>query len=284
MKTLLCLCLVLTAASIALAQDAPDTLIISHVNHFASEVDCTDCHTAAEEAAPTVMRPEMDACSACHDVDDDDTCNMCHTNVDEAGDYPERTYATLFAHGPHLGRDIACAVCHGTTESAEPAFPVKADCRVCHETANHYNDCRLCHRPEFDLTPVTHQADWAHAHGVQAQADETACFLCHTRTTCEDCHLGDNVRPRTHSLNFAFEHASKARGKEMDCAVCHREAEFCSSCHMAERVLPRDHFRGGWMGPDGGNHAVEARFDMESCIACHSAGADSPTCARCHGG
>ena len=120
---------------------------------------------------------------------------------------------------------------------------------------------------------------------LEARIDEDSCSRCHTRSSCQQCHAGDNVRPRSHPLNFAFNHALEARGNSLECAGCHYEPEFCSGCHVAERILPANHSEAGWLDMNGGGrHATEGMFDMESCIACHGAGAGEPSCARCHGG
>ena len=278
----------LTAAATAFAAEGPDRIIFPHDLHFENEIDCATCHEAAlTSQAPTDrLRPDMDICASCHDVESEDGCATCHSNVDEAGEYPQPTYgAARFAHAPHVARDIACATCHGAPTAPHPALPVKADCRSCHETADDYADCRLCHAEDRQLRPANHAAGWLAGHGICARDDENRCYQCHTRNTCQECHAGDNVRPRSHRLNYAYSHAMDARGNEMQCATCHQEPDYCAGCHIAEQVLPQDHSRSGWVSPTGGGlHATEGIFNLESCIACHSNGAAEPTCARCHQG
>ncbi len=208
------------------------------------------CHegVADSRSAADTFRPDMDVCANCHDVEDDGTCNMCHTNVDEAGDYPVRAFgAAKFAHAPHVAAGLACGTCHGDPEGAARPIPGKPECRVCHATAADYADCRLCHADDNDLRPATHVTGWDVRHGADARLDQAACALCHTQSTCQECHAGDNVRPRTHPLNFAFDHAARARGNELECAVCHTEPEFCTACHAANRVLPASHSQVGWV-------------------------------------
>jgi hypothetical protein len=123
-------------------------------------------------------------------------------------------------------------------------------------------------------------------HATSARLDQATCETCHTQKDCQDCHSGDNVRPRTHRLNFEFDHALDARSNELECQSCHEDQTFCSSCHASEQVLPQNHSSSDWVldaGLGGGRHAVEGRFDLESCIACHDDGAGSPVCADCHG-
>jgi hypothetical protein len=268
--------------------DEPDRLIMPHDLHFEMEVDCASCHDGIESstAAGDLHRPDMDVCADCHDVDDDEGCVMCHTNPDEAESLvPPTPRAERFSHAAHVDGGLACAACHGPATLASPVMPGKPDCRSCHETAEEFGDCALCHGPDESLVPASHELAWLSEHGLAARRDQADCALCHTETGCQECHAGDNVRPRSHELNFAFSHAIQARGNEAMCATCHQEPQFCVTCHQAERVLPRSHSQVGWVrSSDGGQHAVDGLFEMEDCIACHDAGEQSPTCARCHGG
>lgn len=282
---------VLLGALLAVASAAaqpPDAIVMPHDVHFAADVECAVCHEGvAESRTPGAsFRPGMDACAACHDVEDGDTCAMCHTNVDEAGDYPRRPYgAGRFVHAPHVTGDGTCVACHGDPAGAARPLPGKPDCRACHATADGYADCRLCHADGQDLVPGDHAGAWDARHGAFARADQASCALCHTRATCQECHAGDNVRPRSHTLDFAYRHAGLARGSELECAACHTEPEYCVSCHAAQRVLPDSHSRVGWVrAADGGRHAQEGAFAVESCIACHGDGPAAPACAACHGG
>lgn len=272
----------------AAGAELPDRIIMPHRTHFENDVECALCHEGVEASttAAESHRPDMEVCAACHDVEDDTACAMCHTNVDEAGEYAVRTYgAERFAHAAHAAVGIVCAACHGDPAVADPVLPAKPDCRACHETADAYGDCRVCHDPVRELKPASHTVGWDVGHGGPARDDAMRCAGCHTQTTCQECHAGDNVRPRSHTLNFAYDHASKARGNELDCAVCHTEAEFCTSCHAQYRILPDSHSRVGWVRPgDGGRHAVDGAFEVESCIACHGDGPTAPGCAACHGG
>jgi len=286
MKSLLLILLLSLVAASVLAEQ-PDRIIFPHDIHFAEEITCDNCHegAAASNAATDRLLPEMDVCADCHDVEDDTECSQCHTNVDEAGEYERPIYgAARFAHAPHLVGDLTCSACHGEPAAAQPALPGKPDCRVCHETADDYGDCRLCHAAEQSLRPASHSTTWTNGHGLLAREDQGLCYQCHTETTCQECHAGDNVRPRSHRLNYAFDHSIEARGNEMQCATCHQEPTYCSNCHIAERVLPMDHSQGGWVNlSDGGRHAIEGLFSLENCIACHDTGAAEPSCAQCHG-
>jgi hypothetical protein len=267
--------------------DGPDRITIPHRLHAEAEVECEVCHAGAAEAASAAVSllPDMDVCADCHDVEDDGSCALCHSNVDAAGETERPAHpAGRFSHRAHVDRGMACAGCHGDPRAAEPGLPAKALCRSCHETAPDYADCGLCHEPPH-ATPASHDRSWLHVHGLEAHGDPGRCDGCHTRSQCQDCHAGDDVRPRAHPLNWTFQHALAARSGDSDCQACHQEPAFCSGCHAAERILPRSHARADWVrAPDGGRHAEDGLFELESCIACHDDGAGSPLCSRCHGG
>jgi hypothetical protein len=278
--------LLIVMMATAVGAQTPDRIIVPHDLHFENDVECAVCHEGVEASTDAVAahRPDMDVCADCHDVDDDDTCSMCHSDLDTAGEWtPPVPAARLFSHAAHIDSGMDCAACHGAATAPMPMIPAKARCRDCHETADEYTGCRLCHAANEDLVPDNHRVGWDYAHGLQADLQKNRCDACHGPSTCSVCHAGDNVQPRVHDLGFAFSHALQARGHEFECASCHQDQQDCVACHRAEHVLPQNHSRADWMRTsDGGNHAIEARFDIEGCIACHDAGAADPICARCH--
>lgn len=267
---------------------AADRLTFDHALHAGQDLTCLDCHAAATTSADPqdVLIPGMDVCASCHDTDSEENCTMCHSNPDAAGAGTSAAFgADVFPHTIHAADNGACATCHAAPAGGEPRLPVKADCRTCHATAEAFADCGQCHRDPRRPVPASHVGDWVSAHDLPAQSDPGRCYQCHTETGCQECHAGDNLRPRSHGLNFAFSHSIVARGNEMECAACHEDPQYCSSCHIAERVLPASHSTANWVnGTDGGQHAFDAPFEMEQCIACHDNGSASPSCAACHGG
>ncbi|MCA9726715.1 MAG: hypothetical protein KC729_03465 [Candidatus Eisenbacteria bacterium] len=255
-----------------------------HGIHAEQELDCATCHPGVAESmhGTDELRPTMDACADCHDIEDATNCKTCHQSA-EPGGYPERAARVqLFPHATHLESGLVCSDCHGDDWS--PVMPTMETCRECHATASGLTDCGNCHAQGEALIPETHTPGWLAFHPVEAGWNDDACSVCHTQNDCQQCHAGDNVRPRSHPIDFAFNHSVEAKASETECATCHLEADFCSSCHVAEHVLPQNHSRADWLsGRTGGRHAEEARFDLESCVACHDQGADEPVCAECHG-
>lgn len=269
--------LILALALPAAAVPASGGTVFPHDTHLQEGLDCATCHEAviASTSPLAAPWPDRDLCLDCHDEDD--------VFLDAVLSAPSPTRpGRNFSHAAHA--DLDCATCHGDVAAAAPHFPRKDICRSCHATADDYADCRFCHAEGESLLPADHGTDWSHFHGVHARMDQDRCYLCHTETSCQDCHAGDNVRPRSHGLDFSYGHSIQARAHEADCMTCHLETRFCNDCHAAERVLPRSHSRVDWVLPSGGRHAEDGLFDLESCIACHDAGAEAPDCARCHGG
>ena len=256
-----------------------------HAVHALNAVDCATCHeaVATSTSGSDVLLPAKATCAQCHDVEDTAQCGLCHTQAaSPAGYTPRVVVAQKFPHATHIGQGMTCAQCHGASVGAEPLLPDKSTCRDCHTTASQLTDCRLCHAAGEELVPASHGPQFLELHALQASWNQDRCANCHTQTDCQECHNGDNVRPRSHPLNYFFDHALDARTKEISCSTCHR-SEFCSDCHAAQRVLPSNHSQSTWVLPDGGRHAEEGRFDLESCAACHTSGSSAPTCARCHG-
>ncbi len=254
-----------------------------HDVHAEAEVDCRTCHEAAwtSTGGTDPLLPAMDDCSQCHDVDED--CGLCHRAVEEPSGYaPRDAKADRFPHARHLEQGMSCGRCHGPA-SAPEAHPAMADCRSCHATAPGLQDCGVCHTQGAALVPESHERGWRWFHGVEAGLDAQSCASCHTQTDCQDCHTGDDVRPRVHRLNFDFDHSVEARAQEVECSTCHEQATFCAACHASRGVRPLDHDQSGWVGSDGGRHAIEAAYGMEGCVACHDAGEADPVCADCHG-
>jgi hypothetical protein len=258
-----------------------------HAIHAENGLECTDCHTQVPTSTSGMddLLPGMDTCGQCHDVEDEEKCGMCHLNAEEPAGYTTTPrVAQLFPHEVHVKAGLACSKCHLSGGGPEPAIPEMSLCRTCHATASGFNDCGTCHAAGEERRPASHTPQWLSTHGLEAGMNVEQCETCHTQGDCQDCHAGDNVRPRSHRLNFAFDHALEARADQLRCLTCHEDQQFCTDCHVAEQVLPEDHSRADWYLPGtGGRHAEEARFNMESCIACHDAGSADPLCADCHG-
>jgi hypothetical protein len=196
--------------------------------------------------------------------------------------------------------------------------PVMEDCYTCHNDRTiASNACESCHTSTSDLLPDDHRSfTFRKAHKFEARAFDANCVMCHdvNNNSCETCHAANNVLTdrdepyapnnfiddarqqkltRAHDLNYRFFHGIDARGKTAECQSCHQTETFCATCHQSENadfafsgILPASHLKPGFIIPGlrtgGGDHAVLAKRDMESCVSCHDLQGADPTCFRCH--
>jgi Cytochrome c7 and related cytochrome c len=292
MQTLKSTTLLVMAASCAWIVSASAShageLYFPHSTHVEDNgIDCDACHETALTSAVTAddLRPTMDTCGECHDVEADDECSLCHRGGGDPESYVDTDRAVdFFGHRDHLGRGLECSQCHEDLGARAVRPATMEDCRSCHATQSALNDCVVCHSEGATFSPDSHGPGWESWHGVEARAGNADCESCHAQSDCQQCHTGDNVSPRVHPTGFEYRHALDAQISAIECESCHNDRAFCSSCHASQRVLPENHSFGDWanFSGDGGQHAVEARFDLESCLACHEDGS-KPICARCHG-
>lgn len=264
----------------------PGDIIFSHRSHVGvRSLGCFFCHDMVEKSTASTDKnlPAMERCFVCHNGQTAPAeCAVCHKSADNPQALANPQREIIFAHADHLARGLVCEKCHAGVEAAEVMttkhFPDMFTCMECHDGKKATSECSTCHTEAQRVMRIYHGEGWAHRHKFQGTLEPDRCRLCHvTDTTCEDCHLGDNLRRQSHPLNYAYEHPLDARGKERDCASCHDEESFCSPCHQTNQVMPTDHSRASW--PREG-HAQAVRRDLEVCLACHET--NEPTCLRCH--
>ncbi|WP_298432680.1 cytochrome C [Geobacter sp.] len=158
-------------------------------------------------------------------------------------------------------------------------------------------DCNSCHKEE-GVAP-NHDADWVRGHRVLASKAGSNCAQCHVQQFCLDCHQGGGVDaklstrnyqrdyvPKSHRTDFIMIHPTKALDNPQTCTRCH-EPSYCNECHSrypkgALRI--KSHLMLGLNGqkysPALGEHAIEARRNLQSCQSCHPEG---DVCIQCHG-
>jgi hypothetical protein len=120
-----------------------------------------------------------------------------------------------------------------------------------------------------DFAPPSHAVHWKREHGrcVRSGSDAMTdrCSLCHTESSCLDCHRSEppaNHTPfwlqRAHGLTASMDRAN--------CAACHRE-DSCASCHAETK--PRSHTAA--FGAPRDTHCVSCHLPLASagCSACH---------------
>lgn len=208
------------------------------------------------------------------------------------------------------------------SDEAEQKIPPMELCVSCHspeETAPNF--CESCHISTVNLIPQNHVTDnFIRGHKFLAQSFDANCMMCHDNSTCDACHIStttitENNTPddfyqpympsqgidgtkqqlieRVHELNYRYIHGIDANSKVTECQACHQVESFCANCHQSEiadfslgGVAPLSHlqpdFKTIGVGSGGGEHAILARRDLESCTACHDVQGADPSCITCH--
>jgi hypothetical protein len=279
-------------------------------------VGCRDCHLRKEGEEKALLAGHV-TCAACHGGQavkqgaappslTMEQCEKCH--LSEALIVPKGrrmiTGDLKFSHVKHerdlAGDPIACVSCHKAIKDAVAVdnivLPAMVDCAKCHEDPKRTGpnarmaNCGVCHNeisagvaPRDHLgagAPDNHTLKFRSDHADAARAPEARCRSCHggmsstTNDNCFECHLV--MKPRDHTLRWSTtDHGPEAAMDRQRCAVCH-EADYCSRCHSQR---PRSHVP--FEAFVNGGHAIEARLNMRTCMACHTF---EDTCGRCHQG
>lgn len=162
-----------------------------------------------------------------------------------------------FEHGEHrraLEREgLGCVSCHqvgARAESPLPAdevdqvlmIPPAGACHFCHvpasgERGRGPRTCTTCH--DGGIMPEDHRLGWATDHGAEARLQGRACYDCHRRSTCVNCHeRKDPARYRVHDRAWLSVHGIAVQADPSACGTCHLQAD-CVSCHASgSRVSP----------------------------------------------
>jgi len=199
-------------------------------------------------------------------------------------------------------------------------MPTMTTCTTCHNNVKATNNCESCHANLATLRPTSHnEGNFVKDHSkfTRLGAFDAQCSTCHSENFCAQCHDGSNltrlssaekigmISPRilgndkaqalkgqmVHDLNYRFTHGIDARGRVANCQVCHQAQTFCSDCHTSGSqalggTIPTSHELAGFVtfgvGTGGGQHAKQARRDIESCMSCHDTEGNDPVCMKCH--
>lgn len=172
------------------------------------------------------------------------------------------------------------------------------------------SECNTCHKSEG--VALNHDSDYTRGHRVLAGKAGNNCAQCHEQKWCLDCHKGGgsgddlskenagrDYKPKSHRSDFISIHPLKAQGNTQQCYRCHEAKAFCNSCHVRfprGSMQIKSHLIGnaqnsalpGFSGLGGqnysfalGEHATEARRNLQSCQTCHPEG---DVCLQCHSG
>ena len=309
----------------------PSNLRFRHENHREaflkdhkdSALVCTQCHSTPSAGWMQIRRAVQPNCFACHQIPTahfaapDTACATCHNPFWKAPAVPESVIAKWRPPPSHDSADFIQR--HGSL--TKPAamkgdtLGIAASCATCHAR----DFCITCHvnapeEPRIQAlqldprslaikardslkAPASHLAvGWLQTHGTRASKQEvlTRCSVCHTRETCQNCHLvpptkvtlvpvsgpgrapGVKVqrhRPPSHGQNFRDGHKSLASGSPQTCAGCHTR-EQCLDCHR-----PNAAATAGYHPVDFLSRHPSAAYSQEaSCSDCHNSGQFCQTC------
>ncbi len=277
-----------------------DRVMPSHENcgtchEVDNEDECNTCHYDGVFEPLTQKKSNLIFNHSYHVDKKELKCVDCHKGLDEV-DYSWEASQPF----PMMEN---CYTCHSNIKQAP-------------------NACETCHLSTAELKPQSHKSSsFISLHKFSARSIEANCVMCHDDKSCEDCHVANRVMTETntsadffqpysptnngldgikqqkitrvHDLNYRFTHGIDAKGKNAECQTCHEVETFCSTCHQANNadysiggVAPASHLKPNFttigVGTGGGEHAILARRDIESCAACHDVQGADPTCITCH--
>ncbi|MBL8726197.1 MAG: cytochrome c3 family protein [Planctomycetes bacterium] len=251
-----------------------------HAVHQKEGLECATCHATWDSSDRPGM-PGIGGCKLCHEEIDAKKPEARRVERLYDGENYKAARATalaaevVFSHQRHATvQGLECATCHrgiDTNQVVDASLGQRmADCSQCHAERKVANDCATCHREiRADVQPPSHRFQWAKMHGptvrAQSQATGDDCRLCHTESSCTNCHQAQ--QPDSHSLFFRTRgHGLLARMDRQSCVACHR-SDSCDACHQTTKPISHT-------GQFGGERSAH-------CVGCHLPLRDSD-CATCH--
>ena len=223
-------------------------------------------------------------------------CDACHKGISDV-DYAFKSvqpYTIMencySCHNSKAIATSACEGCHISTANLKPQshmssnfikshkFASKepnANCAMCHDNVN--NSCISCHAAN-NIIAETNLPDFFY------QPATPNNFIDGTK---------QQQNTRVHDPNYVYTHGMDVKGKTSECQTCHETKTFCANCHASNKrdfsmggVTPLSHVAPDFLtigvGTGGGQHAILARRDIETCVACHDVNGSDPTCITCH--
>ncbi len=271
----------------------PEMAACGDCHDVSDDKNCTMCHYKDQYEPLVNKQPSVYFNHKFHITDQkQEDCLTCHKGISEVNYGFE-------SKGPQMN---ACYTCHNNkTKAAEY--------------------CESCHISTVNLLPDNHKtASFKKNHKILAKDKNANCAMCHDNEFCEACHVAttaisakntksdffapystynliDGVKQqkldRVHDLNYVYTHGIDLKGKTSECKTCHNDETFCVECHNSKGgdyamsgFTPTSHkvvnFVTIGVGTGGGEHAILARRDIESCASCHDVQGGDPNCILCH--
>lgn len=264
-------------------KDKGPKLLFSHNLHVQENgMSCTDCHGKVKDGRFAAAGHE--ACKECHEEWMDQkaigekTCGKCHkvknlkyelAAMTAAPDkMPVSRETEVFVHTAALTN--LCRECHGTllNKSLTSVPAMSRDMKIQMRDSAHRSgkSCATCHTDMDPRTPPpSHKLNWTKRHGLFGSQDEKSCTVCHTASSCRECH--QVTQPDSHNNLWRLKtHGMQAAWNRLKCMVCHEE-DSCTVCHQETR--PQSH-NAGWKD--------------SHCYKCHTSKERGTGCALCHEG
>ncbi|MDP4196617.1 MAG: cytochrome c3 family protein [Bacteroidota bacterium] len=240
-------------------------LIFNHSFHISKEkLDCKKCHQGLEEVdygyKAKMAVPPMSLCNDCHNNFKgiaSNQCEACHISTVNLIPASHQTVDFRRTHKFAAQKD-------------------NANCNMCHDNSS----CQECHVATNVLTEKNTPTDF------------------YTPYVPSNSPLSNGAKKqqitRVHDLNYVYTHGIDLKGKTTECQTCHETESFCVPCHNDRQadfnlagVMPASHkvpnfVTIGGYGSGGGEHARQARRDIESCQSCHDVQGSDPNCIQCH--
>jgi c(7)-type cytochrome triheme protein len=274
---------------------------------FPKHAECSTCHAEVESE-------NMEDCKYCHTDIDQLEAFAAPAREDIVFSHKQHV------ESQELDCAVCHKGIEKSAKPSVAFLPSMATCYSCHNDAKASNACESCHPRIETMLPLSHRMpDWAKEHKRLVRAEHTSndCASCHTENFCQTCHAeptlqftsgapersvpenrpepsGKNplVIENVHELNYVFVHSVDLRARQSDCYSCHNVQTFCAECHARNQEagfaapFPLSHRAPDFvllgLGSDGGQHARQARRDMESCASCHDVEGRDPVCVTCH--
>ena len=144
---------------ISAGNPAEQPIEYNHAIHVESGLECTDCHTGAQDQERATL-PSLDACLLCHSEplrespEEEKIRTLAAAGLEvpwvQLTRVPSHVY---FSHRRHVALgELECSQCHGPMEtlSRPPERPFRRldmdACMECHQQRSIRNDCNDCHR------------------------------------------------------------------------------------------------------------------------------------------
>lgn len=285
----------------------------------AQALECRSCHGVAGGPFMNVKRAEAAECVNCHAhkatahlaADNAPACVTCHVPVTRATALPAERIGRFPKPPSHETRDYvqshardvqaaggscatchsreSCARCHANVASVPSAAALGSDARVASLVRGKAGTYPV---------PASHRSGTFDAeHGRLAEAAGATCANCHTRPSCDACHIGPLGRATIARLPMPLPGA--AQGVRIERAptwgqatplrerytltAFHPDTEPASSAPAVPQVSGDPGVRRVRPHPPGyvTHHGTEAAVAGNSCSGCHT---QQRFCSDCHDG